>query len=957
MTTISTNSTVGIVLGSPSYVNPISITSGVTISSDNYAVRAPSGSWTIQNSGTLLGNETSLTGKGIFLSTGGSVTNESGALISGFVGVWGYTSDLSVVNAGNITGNQATVSGTGIELFAAGNVTNQSSGTISGFYGIGALDALSLLNAGDIAGNPAELDHSAGVGVALQGGGNITNQSNGTISGLIGVYDRTEARYALTVVNAGIIEGNPAVSPGAGMVIGESHSAVNLSGGTISGFDGVRASGGATLVNAGTISGNNTAAGGTGVYISSGIGLTNQSGGVISGFNGILSGQFTGALVNYGDIAGASTFGVGTGVILLAGGNVTNGSDGTISGYTGIYDSFSGVVTVVNAGTIIGAKDAVRFGGSAGRLIVDPGAVFVGTVDGADTIHNSPIVTLELAPAASPGTLSGLGTQFINFNQVTIDTGASWTLAGTSKIAAGVTLTNSGGLTVASGGTLMDAGTLSGPLMLAAGAQLWNMPGGKVSVPGGTAVEGIPVATVTVVNSGAITNADNVAGQAISLAAGGFVNNESGGTIAGYDAIYNLSGALTVVNDGSIVGNTTLVDGRGINLGAGGSVLNQKGGSISGYDGIYAANLGGVTVVNAGSISGTRDALLIAAGSTNRLALYPNAVFLGTVDGGNTIGAAAVTTLELMSGSSAGTVSGLGTQFIDFGAITFDTGADWSISGDTAGLAGTISGFAPGDTIGINGITVTGSSYAGGILTLDEAAGSATLRLPGAFTTSDFIVTNVAGGADVTVACFRAGTHILTSRGKVAVDQLRVGDEVETVIGGAAAPIVWIGQRTVDCTRHPTPKQVWPVRISQGAFGPGLPCCDLFLSPDHAVFAEEVLIPVKHLINGFSIEQIAVDEVTYYHIELPRHDVVVAEGMAAESYLDSGDRSDFANGGAVIRLFPDFSARARDIRFWDAYGCAPLMVTGPEVAAVRQRLAERARRVGGRSRTRARVRQ
>ena len=42
------------------------------------------------------------------------------------------------------------------------------------------------------------------------------------------------------------------------------------------------------------------------------------------------------------------------------------------------------------------------------------------------------------------------------------------------------------------------------------------------------------------------------------------------------------------------------------------------------------------------------------------------------------------------------------------------------------------------------------------------------------------------------------------------------------------------------------------------------------------------------------------------------------------------DRSDYANGPGPIRLYPDFSAR-----MWEAFGCAPLVVTGPELMAAR----------------------
>jgi len=51
------------------------------------------------------------------------------------------------------------------------------------------------------------------------------------------------------------------------------------------------------------------------------------------------------------------------------------------------------------------------------------------------------------------------------------------------------------------------------------------------------------------------------------------------------------------------------------------------------------------------------------------------------------------------------------------------------------------------------------------------------------------------------------------------------------------------------------------------------------------------------------------DEVTYYHVELDDHDLLLAEGLPVESYLDTGDRSNFENGGGPIALHPDFSTR------------------------------------------------
>ena len=183
--------------------------------------------------------------------------------------------------------------------------------------------------------------------------------------------------------------------------------------------------------------------------------------------------------------------------------------------------------------------------------------------------------------------------------------------------------------------------------------------------------------------------------------------------------------------------------------------------------------------------------------------------------------------------------------------------------------------------------------------------------------------------------CFRAGTLIETTRGPIPVEALVEGDVVLTAGPGGAGTqaVTWIGHRRVDCVRHPDPEKVWPVRVRAGAFAAGVPARDLWLSPDHAVYADGVLVPVKHLVDGEAIVAEPMAEVTYYHVELARHDVLLAEGLPCESYLDSGDRANFDNGGAVVRLHPDF---ARGI--WEAEGCAPLHVTGPVLEAIRARL-------------------
>ena len=180
---------------------------------------------------------------------------------------------------------------------------------------------------------------------------------------------------------------------------------------------------------------------------------------------------------------------------------------------------------------------------------------------------------------------------------------------------------------------------------------------------------------------------------------------------------------------------------------------------------------------------------------------------------------------------------------------------------------------------------------------------------------------------------------IETADGPVAVEHLAVGDRLITH-EGAREPIVWIGSRRVDCEVHPAPETVWPVRVSAGAFGPNTPMRDLYLSPDHAVFVDGVLVPVKLLIDGTTIVQVERDRVRYFHVELPAHQVILAEGLAVESYLDTGDRANFTEGGTAIRLFPDFGARLSPAMAveWETRAAAPLIMTGPRLEAARMRV-------------------
>jgi hypothetical protein len=257
---------------------------------------------------------------------------------------------------------------------------------------------------------------------------------------------------------------------------------------------------------------------------------------------------------------------------------------------------------------------------------------------------------------------------------------------------------------------------------------------------------------------------------------------------------------------------------------------------------------------------------------------------------------------------------------------------------------GTLTGAAlDGGTVSGSGTNIT---LSGGLIAVQAELAAVSYTAAGGVTSDSLSLFAADGrGGSATdalavlaeAACFAAGTRILTARGaQVRVEDLREGDEVE-ILGGGAARIIWLGRRTLAPRRHPRPQAVQPILITAGALGRGLPRRDLVVSPDHAIYLEGHLIPAKALINGFSIRQLNRRKVTYYHIELPEHAVLFAEGAAAESYLETGNRAAFENGAGSLTLHPDFAQSLREQR-----GCAPFAEAGPAVEAARQQILDRA---------------
>jgi antigen 43 len=217
------------------------------------------------------------------------------------------------------------------------------------------------------------------------------------------------------------------------------------------------------------------------------------------------------------------------------------------------------------------------------------------------------------------------------------------------------------------------------------------------------------------------------------------------------------------------------------------------------------------------------------------------------------------------------------------------------------------------------------------------------------YTANQNIVLNTGEGS---VVCFLRGTQIATPYGETLVENLCVGDRVAIRSGGQTEfrPITWIGHRRMDVLKNPGNIDAYPVRIRANAFGEAVPHRALLITSEHCIFVDGKLIPARMLVNnGSIIVDTSITQYEYFHVELENHAILLAEGLETESYLDTGNRSNFANA-PIPALRPNLTVSPLH-KSWDHDAAAPLAVDRETVEPIWQRLAQRASQLGLASRT------
>lgn len=138
--------------------------------------------------------------------------------------------------------------------------------------------------------------------------------------------------------------------------------------------------------------------------------------------------------------------------------------------------------------------------------------------------------------------------------------------------------------------------------------------------------------------------------------------------------------------------------------------------------------------------------------------------------------------------------------------------------------------------------------------------------------------------------CFTPGTRIATDRGWRPVETLRRGDRVVTRDNGLKR-IAWAGRRDVSYSDLMEIPELQPVLVRRGAFGQGMPERDMLVSPQHRFLVlpegrggEECLCSARALCFRDGIGLASMLGVSYLHILLEAHEVILADGVWTESF-------------------------------------------------------------------------
>ncbi|WP_162993386.1 Hint domain-containing protein [Asaia bogorensis] len=649
----------------------------------------------------------------------------------------------------------------------------------------------------------------------------------------------------------------------------------------------------------------------------SSLAITVQTGGAVTSANldgGTLS-VASGGVLTRNNLSGVST-------TLSSGAQSIN--DTYVKGSTGVTWSYA-----LNGATVSGATV-----GSGGYLQLQTGAVGtnISAVNGGSA---------SLAAGTTTG-IQALNGGYIQSGVMTF----SGYLGNGDVVSTGAVLNGVWSAVNVNGKTVYQNGTttVSDPVILN-GATLYVGSGAVVSgltcisgtIPtisvyaGGSITDSHITRTYVRVDSGATLSNNRLDGCDVTLSTGARSTDD---TYSWYgfavQSVKVASGA--VVTHANVTSNTTISAAtgatiNGLHVASGGSAVFGSGVNLSGYNadpGTYLAtytSIGGTVTVPATPASPTGTVLngTWSAVNSGGTTVYTNG--LSSVQAPATLGNGAI--LWVTSGAVATGLSGYGNYIYvqNGGTLASSYIANGAVYVSSGGTTKSNKFNSDPVTIYSGGSSVNDTFYnsgydnnialiqAGGSLISGQVASGGTMSAMSGSVVRDPSVGNGAYlvvDKAVTEICFLKGTHILTARGEVRVEELEVGEPVACKVEGEIVfrPIIWIGQRFNRLEPwQPADLAGYPVRIEENAFEPGVPSRDLLVTPEHCFAFDGKMLPIRMLVNGTTIRyDLSMQSYEYYHIELSEHSIILAENTPAESYIDTGNRHLFNATHNVVSL-------------------------------------------------------
>jgi Ca2+-binding RTX toxin-like protein len=637
-------------------------------------------------------------------------------------------------------------------------------------------------------------------------------------------------------------------------------------------------------------------------------------------------------------IVGAAGFGNN---ILTAG----DGADSITVGSGHNYIIAGGGINIVIVGATGFGNNTVIAGDGADSIAIGMGNNFVDGGGGANIIAvgaagsgNNTILTGDGADNITTGS----GTNFIcaggGANIIAAGSGANFVMTGdaadTISVAAGTgnNVIEAGGganiITTTSGHDIIEAGNAADVIATGDGNDVIKDLGGAGSITAGAGHDRIIMDLSA--TTGPLTNTLTGAGPSYGGTIGGAAPTGAT-TFSGVEEFHITGGS----GDDSFLGGdgADVLDG-----GAGDDTLSSGGGSDVIYGGVGDVVDGGED----GAVGQDSDVLILKGFE------YYNIVYQDT-DGSPVLPDVVteqgiVEKLDGQGGTKIGEVAFSNIERIEFVDTTVTTLEDTPLEGNL---------FAPVSTTTVTGFVVGNTSYLAGDTAL-RTEGNLTINATGSYTftpapnyngpapvinyttldtlrdapdnveTASLIieVTPVDDVCYIPPPCFVLGSMIATADGEIPIEDLKVGNLIETLDHGLQ-PIRWIGHRHLSAGDLAENENMRPIRIRKNVISDGNCVGDLVVSPQHRILIAskvvqrmfgdtEILIAAKQLraIDGVDIAD-DFEDVTYFHILFDQHEIIYANGVPTESlYLGEEAQKSLSAAGReeIYTLFPEVAS-------------------------------------------------